>query len=183
MKSRYEKALGRMDIEILHNGAESECFDIPAPHKVTFSKENPFKICFIGGLFSCLHGECIEDVFEAVKNIRLRKPWVEFHLYGQRQPNDFLSHFISQEGCFHHGIVMPLEKKFEIMEEASCFVIPSTFNEQNHSNYRFSFPTKLPELIAAVDQLSPTDRKLLIQTKFLKRIILAFAFIIVLFGV
>ena len=149
MKFRYEKTLGRNDIEILHNGAESACFNIPAPHNVSFSKENPFKICFIGGLFSDLHGESIEDVFEAVKNIRFKKPWVEFHLYGQRQPKDFLSHLLSQKGCYDHGLVMPLEKKFEIMEEASCFVIPSSFNEQKHSNYRYSFPTKLPELIAA----------------------------------
>ena len=53
------------------------------------------------------------------------------------------------EGCYHHGIVMPLKKKFEIMKEATCFVIPSSFSEQKNSNYRYSFPTKLPELIAS----------------------------------
>ena len=42
MKSRYEKVLGRKDIEILHNGAESKYFNIPAPQNITFSKENPF---------------------------------------------------------------------------------------------------------------------------------------------
>ena len=44
---------------------------------------------------------------------------------------------------------MPLEKKFEIMEQAHCFVIPSSFNEEKHRHYRYSFPTKLPELIAS----------------------------------
>jgi glycosyltransferase involved in cell wall biosynthesis len=44
---------------------------------------------------------------------------------------------------------MPLERKFEIMEKAHCFVIPSSFNKHNHRHYRYSFPTKLPELIAS----------------------------------
>lgn len=148
MKSKYEQLLGRNDIKVLHNGAESACFNIPSPKKFNFSEDNPFRICFIGGLFSYLHGECIEDIFEAIEILRLKNPWVEFHMYGQRQPIDFLKNLISLEGCYHHGIVMPLEKKFEIMMQASCFVIPSSFNEFHNSNYRYSFPTKLPELIA-----------------------------------
>ena len=148
MKLRYEQLLGRKDIKVLHNGAESACFNIPSPKKFNFSEENPFRVCFIGGLFSYLHGECIEDIFKAIQDIRKNKPWVEFHLYGQRQPEYFLDNFISFEGCYHHGIVMPLEKKFEIMMQASCFVIPSSFNGFHNSSYRYSFPTKLPELIA-----------------------------------
>ena len=130
MKSKYEHTLGRKDIEVLHNGAEQECFNIPSPSKIAFSKKNPFRLCFIGSLFSYLHGDCIEDFFSAVQIIREKKPWFEFHLYGQRQPNDFLNELISMEGCYHHGIVMPLKKKFEIMKEATCFVIPSSFSEQ-----------------------------------------------------
>ena len=148
MKFKYEQLLGRKDIKVLHNGAESTCFNIPSPKKFNFSEDNPFRICFIGGLFSYLHGDCIEDIFEAIEILRVKNPWVEFHMYGQRQPTDFLRNFISLEGCYHHGVIMPLEKKFEIMMQASCFVIPSSFNEFNNSNYRYSFPTKLPELIA-----------------------------------
>jgi hypothetical protein len=44
---------------------------------------------------------------------------------------------------------MPLDKKYEIMEQAHCFLIPSSFKSENHENYRYSFPTKLPELIAS----------------------------------
>jgi glycosyltransferase involved in cell wall biosynthesis len=149
MKSKYEGMLGRSDIEVLHNGAEQACLAIPSPPQGPFSKENPFIICFIGGLFSHLHGDCIEDIFEAVAQIRKKKPWIEFHLYGQRQPNNFMAQEILSEGCTHHGIVMPLEKKFDIMKKAHCFVVPSTFKEENHKHYRYSFPTKLPELIAS----------------------------------
>ena len=35
------------------------------------------------------------------------------------------------------------------MEKAHCFVIPSSFKEEKHQHYRYSFPTKLPELIAS----------------------------------
>ena len=149
MKSMYERKLGRKDIEVLHNGAEQACSEISSPSPEPFSKQNPFVLCFIGGLFSHLHGDCIEDIFEAVAQIRKKHPWFEFHLYGQRQPNQFLDDLIYSDGFIHHGIVMPLEKKFEIMEKAHCFVIPSSFKEEKHRHYRYSFPTKLPELIAS----------------------------------
>jgi glycosyltransferase involved in cell wall biosynthesis len=149
MKSMYEGTLGRKDIEVLQNGAEQACFEIASPRPVAFSAQNPFVLCFIGGLFSHLHGDCIEDVLEAISQIRKKIPWIEFHLYGQRQPADFLKDLINSDGITHHGIVMPLEKKFEIMEKAHCFVIPSSFKEEKHRHYRYSFPTKLPELIAS----------------------------------
>ena len=149
MKSMYERNLGRKFIEVLHNGAEQACSEMASPSYQPFSEHNPFVLCFIGGLFSHLHGDCIEDIFEAVSEIRKKFPWIEFHLYGQRQPADFLENLIHANGFTHHGIVMPLEKKFEIMKKAHCFVIPSSFKEEKHQHYRYSFPTKLPELIAS----------------------------------
>ena len=148
MASKYESILGRNDIEFLHNGAESRCLEIPRPHSLTFDAQNPFIICFLGGLFSQLHGECIEDVLQAVKNLRKKLPFLEFHLYGQLQPKNFLSDLLQIEGITHHGIIMPLDKKYEIMEKAHCFLIPSSFDPCKNSNYRYSFPTKLPELLS-----------------------------------
>jgi len=149
MKSLYERTLGRKDIEVLHNGAEHVCSELASPRPPPFGLQNPFVICFIGGLFSHLHGDCIEDLVEAVSEVRVKYPWVEFHLYGQRQPANFLEDLIHKDGFSHHGIIMPLEKKFEIMEKAHCFVIPSSFKGEKHRHYRYSFPTKLPELIAS----------------------------------
>ena len=148
MRKNYETMLGRKDIKVLHNGAEDICFEIPQPKNKLFSKENPFKFCFLGGLFYHLHGDCIEDFFKAIEKVRQKYQWVEFHLYGQKQPADFLNEFLSMDGIKHHGIIMPLDKKFEIMELAHCFVIPSSFNTNKHEDYKYSFPTKLPELIA-----------------------------------
>jgi len=148
MKSLYERTLSRKDIEVLHNGAEQACSDIAAPLPEPFSAQNPFVLCFIGSLFSNLHGDCIEDFFEAVSVIRVKYPWIEFHLYGQRQPADFLEDLIQSDGFTHHGVV-PINKKFDVMKKAHCFVIPSSFQEEKHQHYRYSFPTKLPELIAS----------------------------------
>jgi len=148
MKSMYERTLGRNDIEVLHNGAEQACSDIVSPPNEPFSEQNPFVLCFIGSLFSNLHGDCIEDFFKAVSEVRAKCPWIEFHLYGQRQPADFLEDLICLDGFTHHGVV-PVNKKFDVMEKAHCFVIPSSFKEEKHQHYRYSFPTKLPELIAS----------------------------------
>tara|TARA_B000000441_G_C21545926_1_gene234395 strand:+ start:53 stop:604 length:552 start_codon:yes stop_codon:yes gene_type:complete len=103
----------------------------------------------LGGLFSHLHGECIEDFFHVVSRILPQIPKLEFHLYGQVQPKNFLAKQLNQNGVKHHGIVMPLEKRFEIMTKAHCFVIPSTFDPKSNLEYKFSFPTKLPELVAS----------------------------------
>ena len=94
-----------------------------------------------------MHGDCIEDFFLCFSKLKSAFPFLEIHLYGQRQPTDFLSEFLSIDGVTHHGILMPLEKKFEIMRSAHCFMIPSSFSLNNHAHYRFSFPTKLPELL------------------------------------
>ena len=149
MAKKYEHMLGRQDIEVLHNGAESRCLDISTPDTGPFNEKNPFIVCFLGGLFSHLHGDCIEDVVHAISQIRKTRPWVEFHLYGQRQPSNFLEEILQSNGCIHHGIIMPLEKKFDIMEKAHCFIVPSSFNPESHKHYRYSFPTKLPELLAS----------------------------------
>lgn len=148
MKTKYENMLGRKDIEVIHNGAESRCFNISSPKSPPFSKNNPFVLCFLGGLFSHLHRDCIEDIFEAIPLIQLKHSALEFHIYGQLQPSNFLSDQLKLKGVKHHGIIMPLEKKYDIMERAHCFLIPSSFNPQSHLEYRYSFPTKLPEIIA-----------------------------------
>ena len=148
MKSMYEQSLGRNDIEVLHNGAEQACSDIASPPHEPFRAQNPFVLCFIGSLFSNLHGDCIEDFFKAVLEVRAKYPCIEFHLYGQRQPANFLEDLISLDGFTHHGVV-PINKKFDVMEKAHCFVIPSSFKDEKHKHYRYSFPTKLPELIAS----------------------------------
>lgn len=149
MAKKYEHMLGRQDIEVLHNGAENRCLEIPTPDTGPFNENNPLIVCFLGGLFSHLHGDCIEDVIQAISQIRRTKPWIKFHLYGQRQPSNFLQETLQSDGCMHHGIIMPLEKKFDIMEKAHCFIIPSSFNPESHKHYRYSFPTKLPELLAS----------------------------------
>ena len=149
MKEKYQGILGKKNIEVIHNGAEKICFDIPQPSSAPFSENNPFVLCFIGGLFYHLHGDCIEDIADAFTIIREKKPFLRFDLYGQRQPPRFCEQEFKGSGIIHHGVVMPLEKKNEIMTKAHCFVIPSTFNFSNHRNYRFSFPTKIPELIAS----------------------------------
>lgn len=148
MQKSYETILGRNDIEVLHNGAEDRCFNIQEPKNSPFSKDNPFRFCFLGGLFSHLHGDCIEDFFVAIKEVRKKYQWVEFNLFGQKQPASFLNEFLSLDGVKYHGIIMPLDKKFEIMEQSHCFLIPSSFNPNKHEDYKYSFPTKLPELIA-----------------------------------
>ena len=127
----YEHTIGRKDIEVLHNGAEQACSKIASPRPDSFSEQNPFVLCFIGGLFSNLHGDCIEDLFEVVSQIRKKSPWIEFHLYGQRQPAHFLEDLIHSNGSTSWHCHAS-RKKFEIMEQAHCFVIPSSFNGHRH---------------------------------------------------
>jgi len=149
MKQKYKSILGRREIHVLHNGAEKISHRLPRPWTGPFTQKTPFVLCFLGGLFSHLHADCIEDIFEAVVRLRNLDRAIEFHLYGQRQPYNFLENELNSDGCKHHGIVMPLNKKWDIMGKAHCFVIPSSFNANSNEHYQYSFPTKLPELIAS----------------------------------
>ena len=54
------------------------------------------------------------------------------------------------------------------MERAHCFVIPSSFNDKKHSHYRYSFPTKLPELLLPDVRFYLTVQKRPQQTECLK---------------
>jgi hypothetical protein len=74
------------------------------PPSLPFSEQNPFVLCFIGGLFSTYTAIVSKTIFEAVSQIRQKFPWFEFHLYGQRQPADFLEDLIRLDGFTHHGI-------------------------------------------------------------------------------
>ena len=46
MRQKYETVIGRNDIEVLHNGAEEVCFNIPPPPSFPFSEKNPFYSLF-----------------------------------------------------------------------------------------------------------------------------------------
>ena len=107
MQKNYETMLGRKDIEVLHNGAEDRCFNILEPKKPPFNKDN-FKFCFLGGLFSNLHGDCIEDFFAAIekaKNIN----GLNFIFLGKSNQRTF-QRISFLDGVKHHGIIMPLDK-------------------------------------------------------------------------
>ena len=96
-----------------------------------------------------LAGGSFEDILNAVSKLNSEGIPIELHLYGERFPKSFLEREISQKGIIHHGLVMPLEKKYEIMKNADAFVIPSSFDHKINQDYQYSFPTKLTEFIAS----------------------------------
>ena len=148
MQIHYKAILKKKNIEVLHNGPEDECFQVSKNSKAFISKKKNFVITFLGGLFDHLHSESIEDVIQAVVQLRKLHPNLEFHLYGQRVPSTFLDEYLEKDGVRHHGLILPLSKKYEIMGKADCFVVPSSFNSTLNREYRFSMPTKLLELLA-----------------------------------
>ncbi len=152
MKRLYEEKTQRRDIKVFHNFPDNRCFPKNAGSMIAkhpFSKSNPLILTFIGGLYSYLHKDSIEDILNAVSKLNSEGIPIELHLYGERFPKSFLEREISQKGIIHHGLVMPLEKKYEIMKNADAFVIPSSFDHKINQDYQYSFPTKLTEFIAS----------------------------------
>jgi glycosyltransferase involved in cell wall biosynthesis len=152
MKTLYEEKTQRRDIKVFHNFPDNRCFPEDASSMIVkhpFSKSNPLILTFIGGLYSYLHKDSIEDILNAVSKHHNEGSPVEIHLYGERYPQSFLEEEISQKGIIHHGLVMPLERKYEIMKKSHAFVIPSSFDHKINQDYQYSFPTKLTEFIAS----------------------------------
>ena len=148
MKSHFKQMLKQTEIEGHHNGSEDQCFRLFEDRTRNPNKKKIFTITFLEGCSENLHSDSIEDIINAVGQVRQKHPQVEFHMYGQKVPASFLEEYLDRNGIFHHGLIMPLEKKYKIMQEADCFVVPSSFNPSLNREYRFSFPTKLMELLA-----------------------------------
>ena len=164
MKSKYERTLGRKDIEVLHNGAEQACSEIASPplsHLV--SKTHSYYA--LSAVFFLTFTAIASKTFSK-RSLKFGRsiPWIEFHLYGQRQPADFLEDLIRMDGFTHHGIVMPLEKKFEIMEKAHCFVIPLPSRRRNTGTIATPFPPN------CLNSLPPVARSYLTVPRKLRQI-------------
>ena len=147
MKDAYEKKFD-WEFEVFHNYADSKHLPLPPVDDFTFNTENPFKILFLGSLFSHLHKGAINDLCNAVSELSSNGHPLVFNLYGQRVPSDFLTAEIDGESVVHHGEA-PAAERFEIMQEHHVFVVPSAFDSDLADEYCFSIPTKLPELLAS----------------------------------
>ena len=152
MKAIYEKHTQRKDIKVFHNFPDDRCFPDPALDSIDdssmFSKSDPLKIIFIGGLYEYLHKSSIEDITSSIAALHEQGFPIEMHIYGARYPESFLNSEIEKKGITHHGMVMPLETKYAIMGNADAFVIPSSFDPTLNSDYQYSFPSKLTELLS-----------------------------------
>ena len=147
MKDAYEKKFD-LEFKVFHNYADSKNLPLASVDDFKFDAQNPLKILFLGSLFYHLHNGAINDICNAVKELRKLGHPLVFNIYGQRVPSDFLSVEIDGVSVRHHGEV-PAAKRFKIMEEHHVFVVPSTFDSDLANEYSFSIPTKLSELLAS----------------------------------
>lgn len=145
MRDFYEKEFCRK-FEIFHNLAD-DAF-LPLLHNInpSFSKTNPLKLLFIGSLFESLHKGTINNICEVIKELNDEGYPIIFNLYGQIVPTSFLSRELTSSHIQHHGTI-PSEERFNIMSANHCFIVPSSFNQNIKDEYRYSIPTKLPELL------------------------------------
>lgn len=150
MKALYEKHTQRKDIQVLHNFPDDRCFPVldSIDDSRVFSQFDPLKVVFIGGLYEYLHKSSIEDIISSVAALHDQGIPIEMDIYGTRYPESFLDSEIEKKGITHHGLVMPLETKYKIMENADAFVIPSSFDPSLNTDYQYSFPSKLTELLS-----------------------------------
>jgi glycosyltransferase involved in cell wall biosynthesis len=150
MKALYEKHSQRKDIKVFHNVPDDRCFPVldSIDDSRVFSQIDPLKVVFIGGLYEYLHKSSIEDIISSIAALHAKGIPIEMDIYGTRYPKGFLDSEVEKKGITHHGMVMPLETKYKIMENADAFVIPSSFDPTLNTDYQYSFPSKLTELLS-----------------------------------
>lgn len=149
MKKVFQEFIPDKFISVIHNGAAKKCFNLVKKQNANFNKDNPFKVVYIGSIYKEMHSNSIEDILFVINKLYDEGLPIEFHGYGNIEPKDFLNEFTIRKGINHHGIIMPLEKKWGIMQSSDCFVIPSTFSKSFKQNYQYSFPTKLCEYLGS----------------------------------
>ena len=90
MKDAYEKKFD-LEFKVFHNYADSKNLPLASVDGFKFNAQNPFKILFLGSLFSHLHNGAINDICNAVKEIE-KAPIPLFLISTVKEcPTDFLS--------------------------------------------------------------------------------------------
>lgn len=145
MKEYYEDIF-KKPFDVFHNLADEEFLPLTNKINFTFSKSNPLKILFIGSLFETLHIGTINYICRAIDELNHEDYPIIFNLYGQIVPKHFLKKEFSSPNIIHHGTI-PSKQRFEIMTQNHCYIVPSSFSDHIKNEYRYSIPTKLPELL------------------------------------
>lgn len=145
MRDFYEKEFSRK-FDVFHNLANDDFLPLTNKKDGSFSKTNPLKLLFIGSLFETLHKGTINNICQVIDELNDEGYSIKFNLYGQIVPTTFLSRELTSSHLQHHGTI-PSEERFNIMSENHCFIVPSSFNQNIKEDYRYSIPTKLPELL------------------------------------
>jgi hypothetical protein len=145
MKDYYEDIF-KKSFDVFHNLADDAHLPLTNKINFTFCESNPLKILFIGSLFETLHKGTINTFCRAIDELNHEGYSIIFNLYGQRVPNSFLTKELFSPKVIHHGTI-PSEERFSIMSDNHCFIIPSSFTRAIKEEYRYSIPTKLPELL------------------------------------
>ena len=145
MKEYYENIF-KKHFDVFHNLADDDFLPLVNKINFTFNESNPFNILFIGSLFETLHIGSINNICRAIDELNRENYSIIFNLYGQIVPKHFLKKELSSPNVIHHGTI-PSKQRFEIMAQNHCFIVPSSFNESIKDEYRYSIPTKLPELL------------------------------------
>ena len=115
MRDEYQQIFNR-EFEVFHNLADDSYLPLPPPITHKFSKKNALKLLFIGSLFKTLHAGAVDDICTAVRELNQEGYPIEFHLYGQVVPSNFLSSKINGQSVTHHGLIAT-DERFEIMNE------------------------------------------------------------------
>lgn len=145
MKDYYDNTFQK-SFDVFHNLADDAYLPLNNKINSTFSKSNPLNILFIGSLFETLHKGAINNFCKAITELNDEGYSISFNLYGQIVPNNFLKEERSTPNINHHGTISP-DNRFNIMKQNHCFVVPSSFAKNIKAVYKYSIPTKLPELL------------------------------------
>jgi hypothetical protein len=145
MKDYYEDIF-KKSFDVFHNLADDAYLPLTNKINFTFCESNPLKILFIGSLFETLHKGAINNICRAINELNDEGYSISFNLYGQIVPSTFLKQELTAPNINHYGTVSP-DERFNIMLQNHCFVVPSSFAKNIVEEYRYSIPTKLPELL------------------------------------
>lgn len=146
MKETYEEATS-CKFEVFHNPVSDDKLPFNKVKGVTNSGKRNVKVLFLGSLFANLHTGAIDDICDAISEIGESGLPIELHMFGQRQPDTFLKDKINKKFVMHHGMIES-HKRFELMEEYDCYIVPATFDHRLSRQYAYSIPTKLTEVLS-----------------------------------
>lgn len=125
----------------------SNAIDLSPNTKSSKIKNNPFTIVYVGSVLRNAQLSSILDIARVVIQLR-EKINIVFNVFCNPSAHDLLSHMVSKSFKLY-DLPEVDSHYFSVIQNASCLVLPTNFDNGSYEHIKYSLPAKLPSYLSS----------------------------------